>query len=273
VTVALDNAGHAGEDIVGTASDSGANSERGQPRIAVWVDAPGSESSDRSAALAQRLRIPVLTAVTQERDYDFVLQHTARGLELRSVHTPMMGVLLVNINRKSWRITRRDPLAKAVGRRARRVADATAGFGGDTLLFARMGFHVVAIERSPVVAAVLRDALSRAGYPDLQTYERDSCEALWSLHPRPDVVYLDPMYPRKRHSSALPGKELQILRALVGDDDGSQRLFTVAAKIAQQRVVVKRPLHAPPLVADPTLSFAGKLARYDAYLLNHYRRQ
>ncbi len=272
MTVALDNGVPGGEATMDTAYERGANSEPGERRIAVRADASGSESSDRSAALAQRLQVPVLDAAAQERDYDFVLQHTVRGLELRAVHTPDMGVLLVNINRKSGRITRRDPLARAVGRRARRVVDATAGFGGDTLLFARMGFHVVAIERSPVAAALLRDALSRAGYPDLATYERDSCDALWSLQPRPDVVYLDPMYPRKRHGSALPGKDLQFLRALVGDDDDSEQLFSAAVQIALQRVVVKRPLHAPPLVANPTLSFAGKLARYDAYLLNRCGR-
>jgi len=269
----LNNAGQAGETAVGMANDSGGDGERGRSRIAVQADAPGSESSDRSAALAQRLEVPLLEVVTQERDYDFVLQYTACGLEVRAIHAPEMGVLLVDINRKRWRITRRDPLAKAVGRRARRVVDATAGFGGDTLLFLRMRFQVVAIERSPVVAAVLRDVLSRAGYPDLETYERDSCDALWSLHPRPDVVYLDPMYPRKRLGSALPGKELQFLRALVGNDDDSQRLFTAAVRTALQRVVVKRPLQAPPLVANPTLSFAGKLARYDAYLLNRCDRQ
>ena len=42
------------------------------------------------------------------------------------------------------------------------IFDATAGLGGDLSVLANIGCAVLAVERQPVVAALLRDALRRA---------------------------------------------------------------------------------------------------------------
>ena len=81
----------------------------------------------------------------------------------------------------------------------------------------------------------------------------------------PDVVYLDPMFPLRKRS-ALAKKEMRVLRRLVGDDEDAGELLEVARRAARRRVVVKRTPEAPPLAAAPTMSYRGKLVRYDVYL-------
>ncbi len=82
--------------------------------------------------------------------------------------------------------------------------------------------------------------------------------------PRVDVIYLDPMYPLRKRVTALPSKDMQILRALVGDDLDFDALFVVARRFAD-RVVVKRPAHAPP-IAPTHAQIESKLARFDIYV-------
>lgn len=86
------------------------------------------------------------------------------------------------------------------------AVDATAGLGEDAFLLAAAGFSVRLYERDPVIAALLRDALSRAAaIPDLaaivgrmELFETDSLTALPQLGFNPDVVLLDPMFPARQ---------------------------------------------------------------------------
>jgi len=86
--------------------------------------------------------------------------------------------------------------------------------------------------------------------------------------PRPETIYMDPMFPAKRRQSSAVRKELKWLRDLVGDDADALELLEIARRTATQRVVVKRPDHAAPLVPRPNGSIAGKLVRYDIYSTN-----
>jgi 16S rRNA (guanine1516-N2)-methyltransferase len=157
------------------------------------------------------------------------------------------------------------PIVRACGRELAachaRLVDATAGLGYDAYVLSRAGFDVVAIERSSEVARLLADGLRRASQP-FALIEGDAKALL--AEQKPDVVYLDPMYPAKRRASALPPKEMQIVRALVGDDDDARELLALARAVAP-RVVVKRPLHAKAMDA-PTSTIEGKLARFDVYV-------
>jgi 16S rRNA (guanine1516-N2)-methyltransferase len=139
-----------------------------------------------------------------------------------------------------------------------------------------MGCSVIAVERSPVLGALVHDGLARAraeGPPAVRTIvERiklvvaDARQVLAGLRgtSAPEVVYLDPMYP-PRKKAALPKKEMRICRRLVGDDTDVGELLAVARGVTQRRVVVKRPRHAPPLAPSPAMTFAGKQVRYDVY--------
>jgi 16S rRNA (guanine1516-N2)-methyltransferase len=85
------------------------------------------------------------------------------------------------------------------------------------------------------------------------------------MDPRPDAVYIDPMFPPKRKTSALPPRSIRLVRVVVGDDEDAADLLQVALATAAKRVVVKRPNHAPPLLDNPVASYKGKLARFDVY--------
>jgi 16S rRNA (guanine1516-N2)-methyltransferase len=170
---------------------------------------------------------------------------------------------------------RRQPLVRALGARKQTVVDATAGLGQDAFLMAWLGSRVTAVERSAVLAALVADGLDRAlAVPELAPWlgERlkpvvgDARELLQAITPRPDVIYMDPMFPPKRKKSALTRKSVQMIRALVGDDPDAAELLRIARRIARHRVVVKRPDYAPPLAPDPDAAHSGKLARYDVYV-------
>lgn len=171
-------------------------------------------------------------------------------------------------------LSRKQPLGRAIGQKAHTVIDATAGMGHDAFLLACMGYHVLAIERSPLIAALLADGLRRALEDDhirqvlsdrLTLKHADALEILQQPDITADVVYIDPMFPPKRKSSALPKKELQLLRIAVGNDPDASQLLDIARRVARQRVVVKRSPHAPPL-DKPSTSIRSKLVRYDIYL-------
>lgn len=191
---------------------------------------------------------------------------------------PRVGPVYVDFSHLDLRpysanLSRRQPLARALGKKTRTVVDATAGYCQDALLFALMGYRTIAIERSPVVMALARDGLRRLSARTgimldkrLRLIEGDGRVLLPSIMPPPEVIYLDPMFPPKRKKSAAVKKEMRLLRALVGDDPDAHELLDISRRVALDRVVVKRPDDAPPLAPDPSMSLAGKLVRYDVYL-------
>lgn len=172
------------------------------------------------------------------------------------------------------RVSRRQPLGRAIGKGVGTVVDATAGLGNDALLLAAMGLTVIAIERNPVIAALLEDGLHRALQDSalaaaiddrIELRLGDARAVLPALHPRPEVVYIDPMFPPRRKASALAKKQIRIVRELVGEDLDASELLTIALQVATRRVVVKRPHEAEPLLGQPHHTIKSKLVRYDVY--------
>ncbi len=178
----------------------------------------------------------------------------------------------------------KDLLGRAIGRGpgergGEEVVDATAGLGADAFHLAASGFRVTLVERVPVVAALLEDALERARRGELGEAARiaaaraalEAGDARGLLARRresgalPSVVLLDPMYP-KRGKAALPGKGMALFRELVGDDQDAPALLEDALATATRRVVVKRPHNAPELGGiKPSGSLRGSTTRYDLY--------
>lgn len=242
--------------------------------------ASATERRAEACALAQALGLPCLAEQSPPGGCDLLLVLTPERLELHDRRDTRLKPLAVDLaGLRHARLTRRQPLARALGRRTRRVVDATAGLGADAARLAALGFEVTAIERSPVVAALLRDGLERAQRDPvlarllgdrLTVLTGDARERLPAMRPPPDAVYLDPMFPPRRKASAATRKELAWLRELVGTDPDAHELLAIA-RACSPRVVVKRPDDAPPLAPDPALTFSGKLVRYDVYLA-HGRR-
>jgi len=172
---------------------------------------------------------------------------------------------------------RGHPLVRAVGIRRDRIpsiVDATAGLGRDAFLLASAGAEVTLIERSAEVHALLQDALGRAAAesPELaevitrmRLLHGDARHLLPQL--QPDVVIVDPMHPPRR-SSALVKQEMRQLSAIVGADEDAGELMRIALASARERVVLKWPLRAMPLLETPKPShqFAGKTVRYEVFV-------
>lgn len=168
---------------------------------------------------------------------------------------------------------RKQDIARAAGVTSKykpTILDATAGLGSDSFALAVLGCSIHMLERSPILAALLEDALQRA--ESLKLKLSLSCiNALDYLKElpddqKPDVIYLDPMFPGRK-KSALVKKEMRLCRELVGDDTDAPELLIMALTKAKKRVIVKRPRLASTLNENkPDVKIIGKVCRFDIYL-------
>ncbi|OGT30717.1 MAG: hypothetical protein A3E87_07090 [Gammaproteobacteria bacterium RIFCSPHIGHO2_12_FULL_35_23] len=173
----------------------------------------------------------------------------------------------------------KHPLAKAMSYKLHhytQIIDVTAGLGRDSFLLASLGYQVTMIERSPILAALLENALYRAQHGVLKSITEnirlvftDSLNYLSTLSQNPEIIYLDPMFP-ERKKSALVKKDAQILQLIIRHDSDSTSLLQSARNIATERVVVKRPRIGPFIASiEPNLQFESKTHRFDIYLCKH----
>ncbi|TVP85806.1 MAG: hypothetical protein EA347_09630 [Thioalkalivibrio sp.] len=172
----------------------------------------------------------------------------------------------------------REDLVRALGRLPKdsQVVDASAGLGRDALVLAARGFEVVAIERNPVLAALLRDAMERAsGHPALRAslarvslVQADVRDWLSGDDRIFDAAVFDPMFPPRRKDAEVK-KEMRVLHRLLGADPDPDAPETLKALLGRVRrcVVVKRPLHAPAIGGlQPARTLRGRSTRFDVYL-------
>ena len=233
--------------------------------------------------LAQRWQLPL----AEYADSGLVLYLDENGLALKTLDDPKMGPVQVDFASQAmtWRRQhgggRGEAVAKAVGIKGDHlpgVLDATAGLGRDAFILASLGCRVTMLERSPVVAALLDDGLTRAATdPSLadwlpqrmQLLHHSALDSLsgWTAD-KPDVIYLDPMFPHRK-KSALVKKEMRLFQQLLGPDLDADALLAPALRLAAKRVVVKRPSSAPYLAdRKPAFEMAGKANRFDIYLIH-----
>ncbi|HOW69560.1 MAG TPA: class I SAM-dependent methyltransferase [Phycisphaerae bacterium] len=236
----------------------------------------------RAAVLAGRLQLPLAALPVAARL--LVLAVTGERLELREGGVRRSRPIFVDFVSGDVVRGHRDVglagrlIARAIGFKGKPqvIVDATAGLGRDSRVMASLGCMVTAVERSPVLFALLADGLDRAGSGAeagpalrgrLRLVEGDARSVLVRLaeDQRPDVVYIDPMFPPSG-KQALARKEMRICRRVVGDDPDAGGLVRVAMQAARRRVVVKRWLRVPPLREDPDIVYRGKTIRYDVYL-------
>lgn len=222
--------------------------------------------------------------LTPNDNAEFSLVFEEDVLTLKKRDEPKLGGIMVDFvsgavaHRRKFGGGRGQAIAKAVGLKAGAtptVVDGTAGLGRDAFVLASLGCRVLLIERHPVVAALLEDGLRRA-YLDgeigswmqerMKLVHGSSLEALDNLEDKPDVVYLDPMYPH-REKSALVKKEMRVFQSLVGADTDADGLLAPALRLAQKRVVVKRPDYAEDLDGiKPSTRIETKKNRFDVYV-------
>lgn len=163
------------------------------------------------------------------------------------------------------------------------ILDATAGWGEDAMQLARFGAQVTLLERHPVMALLLKQALDEYSqhfdHPpyQLKFYNEDAFDYLKCLpvEDYPDIIYLDPMHPTRK-KSALVKKKMQILQQLIfmreRDEDNLindrlediRDLIHLARERTKDSVIVKWPQRLRPLL-PPHSSVPGKTIRFDRY--------
>nr|WP_199067057.1 class I SAM-dependent methyltransferase [Chromobacterium sp. ASV5] len=238
---------------------------------------------DYARRLSERFALPLLR---QRPEDGYWLELGPERLEL--VTTGKHGAVYAEFvegaarHRREQGGGRGQPVAKAVGLKGAKelpyVVDATAGLGRDSFVLATLGCRVTMVERSPVAAALLADALERA-LRDETT--RDIAERMTLVHAnsrdwllaldealRPDVVFVDPMFPDTDKKSAAAKKDMQAFQQVIGDDMDSAELLPAAVAAAKVRVVVKRPrLGAAIAGVKPSAVLDGKSTRFDLYVI------
>jgi 16S rRNA (guanine1516-N2)-methyltransferase len=258
--------------------------------------------------LSERLKLPLSPTIPQDMlDGQYVLWIDEQGVSLTM--TGRHNVTPISVDFVSGAATHRrhygggksQLVAKAIGLKSKTirphqpltVVDLTAGLGQDGFVLATLGCYVTLVERCPSIYQLLSDGFSRAlGFSKsseavndvefgniltrmnlVEATAADYLERLEHIAEQPDIIYLDPMFP-KRNKSAQANKNMRALQVVVGDDTDAGELLSLALNKARFRVVVKRPRKAPALhqqylpmcLPEPGLVLTGTSTRYDIYL-------
>jgi len=161
-------------------------------------------------------------------------------------------------------------LKRAVGKKQPQgtLLDAFSGFGLDSLTLAHLGWEVTSIERDRLIWLMQQEFSLRAGI-DMKSLCVDSLVFMSGQEQCWDVVYLDPMF-SKRRKQALPNLALQHLQHLATPDSKADELdleacLTLAEGCARDRIVLKRRLK-DRVVNQPSHQLKGQAVRFDIYL-------
>ena len=219
------------------------------------------------------------------------MYQSTQRLELRCLKDKKLGAVYADFvagksqHRRLYGGGKGQQIAKAIGLhklKSPTVLDVTAGLGRDAFVLASLGCHMTLLERSPIIHALLNDALIRLKADDdvqlqaiaTRMHLEKNIDALMYLdclksaddHLKPDVIYLDPMFP-ERSKRAQVKKEMRFFHDIAGSDADSDQLLDLARTCAKKRIVVKRPRLAKPLNhRTPNFVISGKSTRYDVYL-------
>ncbi len=260
----------------------------------VWLRCT-TEDTPGFAALARRLGLELCdaTAVLPPQA-THVLEAGPQGLCLRTAaevsqapsatRVDFLDAALLHRLRTSGK---RQGLGQALGLQKHPqpfVLDATAGLGRDALLMAHLGCRVLMLERSALIHALLEDGITRvhaaggeplvlAAVARLKLQQAEAREwleqAARGAKERPDVVYLDPMFP-PRNKSAKVKKDIALLHEILGAESDFESLLQAARAVARLRVVVKRPgSKCASDLPKPTFTVPGKTAHFEVYVSNN----
>lgn len=261
----------------------------------IVINCKDSQLCDHANQLAKDLGYPILdgslSLEAKQSMFQYELILDDQGLSLCPTNTKLHGAIrcdfgsAANTHRRKHGGGNGQAIAKAIGVSGRfspTVVDLTAGLGVDGFVLASLGCSMTLIERNKVVHYLLNDGLERARQAAsmdtalgsivgrINLVGQDSSEFLILLPPkeRPDIVYLDPMFPERKKSAKVK-KEMQAFHSIVGSDDDSADLLALALAQAKYRVVVKRSVSAEWLGGlKPSYSLTGKSTRFDVFALN-----
>jgi 16S rRNA (guanine1516-N2)-methyltransferase len=221
------------------------------------------ELRDKAQTLASQLNFVL------DKNANTCLFFTESKLTLK---VPGFSLLFPEFNASFWNKRKQEGKKQGLVRACKpipglKIIDATAGWGRDSAVLASFGATVLMLERDPIMAVLLADALKRnKEQRNLSFHSGDAHFFLNALKKQdyPDVIYIDPMHP-ERNKSALVKKDMQILQQMIGNDEDALSLIELARKRVKQRVVVKWPQKTKALLS-PNSCIEGKTVRFDIYL-------
>ena len=235
--------------------------------------------TERAMELADRLGAEICSRTDEICGDERYLLLDGKGLALIQGKMELRGDFRNMIKRVLGGRLQHEKLLRAVRFRedvhGMLAVDATAGLGEDSFILAAAGFSVLMCEYNPVIAALLRDALDRARTdPDIgeiarrmELREGSSIDILGSLGWKPDVIYLDPMFPAKK-KSGISTKKLQIFQKLETPCANEEELLAAAYAADPRRIVIKRPIRGEPLAGRrPGFSIDCRNVRYDCHVV------
>lgn len=251
--------------------------------LSICIVCPDNAKQSQAKELAVQTGLPLSRA--RNSHCDLQLRFENEHLELfdtaldTGIHVDFVEGALAH--RQRFGGGRGQAIARAVGLKhgsTPSVLDITAGLARDAYILACLGCRLTLVEQSPVLFALIDDGIRRgftnpASAAILQRFMNlvNADSILYMKHmnmeTRPEVIYIDPMYP-ERKKSALVKKDMQILQHLLGKDENAEALLKTALEYAGKRVVVKRPIHAET-VGDikPDTSISSRKTRYDVYVV------
>jgi len=246
--------------------------------------------------MAERLSVQESIALVESSDHallkesDLWIHFDAQGVSIQGVGEYATSKVLVDFvggalsRRSQHKHLHGEMVAKAVGIKKHpdtKVFDATTGLARDSFILATLGCRVDMMEQSNIIGCLIVDGLRRG------REEADLAATMTRMHfkqgdslsymtlernnqaLRPDVVYLDPMFP-DRQKTALAKKEMRLFQLFCLEAETELDLLLEAAVyFAKRHVVVKRPLKAAlPVDRKPSHSITGRSCRFDVYVAN-----
>jgi len=250
------------------------------PEITVCFESEYYAETAQQFAAQHSLNIKAFDSITSL----FTLYYRGDHVELidnqnhTAIHVDFLSGSLAH--RRQYGGGKGQSIAKAIGIKQYKlplnIIDATAGLAKDAFVLACLGCSITLVERSPIVAELVKSAILHAENSEaFQTIKQQGFELvnqnavnyLENLNTKTDIIYLDPMYPERKKSAAVK-KNMQLLQKLLGQDNDTNALLEIALQKARKRVVVKRPKGAPTLSdKKPSMTIESKITRYDVYVL------
>ncbi|MFP4034464.1 MAG: class I SAM-dependent methyltransferase [Desulfovermiculus sp.] len=249
----------------------------------------------RTRSLATELGLPLTTQITPPALRLEVLSGLVQlagclpGERAKNIRPIRSDLDQLNVS-ACIRSSRALPLYRAVlGRKkaqGRIVLDVTGGLGQDAWLLAAAGCSMVVVEQEPVIFALLRDGIARAGVGAQQIVRRIRLiqgraedvlgqiihkNTSGTIQIRPHVVYIDPFFHSDRKKKGASKRSMQVLRSVAQrhDPEADQGVLDLAMQAALDRVVLKRPRLSSALASRHgriVQSIQGRGHRFDVYL-------
>lgn len=223
--------------------------------------------------LSAELSLPMIEE--DDFQYDYWLLLTQHGLALKKTGDKtkpiFVNFLAKDIQYRAKKVSfKNEALVRALGVKKGDmpiIVDGTGGLGIDSFILTRLGFHIIVLERSPIIYTLLKDGIMRAQLENhIQLHYADANHWL-KTNKSPDLIYLDPMFPLK-NKTALSKREMQIFHDIIDENNDTETLLETALACATRRVVVKRPRLAPAiaLAIQPSFNLIGSSCRFDVYI-------